>query len=237
MSKPDLKLIGRGLYSLTEASRLTQVPIRRIKRWVNGYHYVHRGERQWSEPVIGTEIGTIGGVPVLDFADLQEVRFLSAFRDQRIGWPTIRLAAAKARQVLGTQHPFSSKRFIADGRTILLEIVDEAGDRQLLDLLKDQWELERVVFHSLRKWLHYEDKDQPQWWSPLGDDKRVRVHPRRSFGAPIVSPGGIRTRILHDAFIGQGSVEAVADWYSVEAESVADAVEFEEGIRKQRRAA
>jgi uncharacterized protein (DUF433 family) len=237
MSKPELKLIGRGLYSLTEASRLTGIPIRRIKRWVNGYHFWHRGRRQWSVPVIGNEIGPIGGVPVLDFADLQEVRFLNAFRDQKIGWPAIRLAAAKAREVLNTEHPFSSKRFVADGRTILLEIVDETGDRKLLDLLKDQWLLERVVFQSLRKWLHYGDKDQPQWWSPLGDDRHVRVNPRRSFGAPIVSPGGIRTRILHDAYLGQGSVEAVAEWYAVEPAAVYDAVQFEEGIRHQRRAA
>lgn len=60
-------LIGRGVYSLTEASRLTGVPVRRIKRWVDGYHFVHRGKRQWSEPVIGTEVGRIGKAPVLDF--------------------------------------------------------------------------------------------------------------------------------------------------------------------------
>ncbi len=237
MSKPELKLIGRGLYSLTEAARLSGVPIRRIRRWVNGYWFTHRQKRQWSEPVIGTEVGPIGGAPVLDFADLMEVRFLSAFRDQRIGWPTIRLAAARAREVLETSHPFSSKRFIVHGRTILAEIVTEAGDRHLLNLLKDQWEIEPLVFGSIRQWLHYEDKDQPQWWSPLGDERRVRVHPRRSFGAPIVAPAGIRTRILHDAFTAEQSVEAVADWYSVEPEAVADAVTFEEGIRKLRRVA
>ncbi len=236
MSKGDLRLIGRGLYSLTEAARLTGVPIRRIKRWVNGYHFLHRGNRQWSAPVIGTEVGPIGGVPVLDFADLMEVRFLSAFRDQRIGWPAIRLAAARAREVLETSHPFSSKRFIVHGRTILAEIVDEVGDRHLLNLLKNQWEIEPVMFEVIRKWLHYENSDQPQWWSPLGDDRRVQVNPRRSFGAPIVSPGGLRTHILYDTFAAEGSIEAVADWYAVEPVAVSDAVEFEEGIRQQRRA-
>lgn len=235
MSKPDIKLIGRGLYSLTEASRLTGVPIRRIKRWVNGYWFMHRGKRQWSEPVIGTEVGLIGGVPVLDFADLMEVRFLSDFRDQGIGWPIIRLAATRAKEVLNTPHPFSSKRFIVLGRTILAEVHDEAGDRHLLDLIRDQWMFERVVFD--RKWLHYEDKDQPQWWTPLGPDRRVRVHPRRSFGAPIVSPSGIRTRILYGTFTAEKSIEAVADWYAVEPEAVSDAVSFEEGMRQQRRAA
>jgi uncharacterized protein (DUF433 family) len=235
MSKPELQLIGRGLYSLTEASRLTRVPIRRIKRWVNGYWFTHRGKRQWSEPVIGTEVGLIGGVPVLDFADLMEVRFLSGFRDQGIGWPAIRLAAVRAKEVLSTSHPFSSKRFIVQGRTILAEVQDEAGDRHLLDLIKEQWMFEKVVFDQ--KWLHYEDKDQPQWWTPLGPERRVRVHPRRSFGAPIVSPSCIRTRILYGTFLAEKSVEAVADWYSVEPEAVGDAVNFEEGIRQQRRAA
>jgi uncharacterized protein (DUF433 family) len=166
-----------------------------------------------------------------------EVRFLSALRDRRIGWPTIRLVAARAREVLGTPNPFSSKRFIVHGRTILAEIKNEAGDRHLLDLLKDQWELEPLVFESIRRQLHYADKDQPQWWSPLGEDRRVMVHPRRSFGAPIVSPGGIRTRILYGSFRAEQSVEAVADWYSVEPIAVTDAVEFEEGIRRERRAA
>lgn len=124
-----------------------------------------------------------------------------------------------------------------DGRTILAQVVTESGDRQLLDLLKHQFEFERVVIESLRKGLHYENTDQPQWWSPLGDEKRVRVHPRRSFGAPIVSPGGIRTRILYETFTTEKSVEAVADWYSVEPDAVSDAVTFEEGIRKPRRAA
>jgi uncharacterized protein (DUF433 family) len=204
---------------------------------VNGYHFVHKGRRQWSEPVIGTEVGRIGKAPVLDFADLMEVRFLSMFRDQRIGWPAIRLAAIRAREWLGTTHPFSSRRFIVDGRTILAQVVTESGDRQLLDLLKNQFEFERVVIESLRIGLHYEDTDQPQWWSPLGDEKRVRVHPRRAFGAPIVTPGGVRTRILYDTFTTERSVEAVADWYSVEPEAVSDAVAFEEGIRKPRRAA
>jgi len=85
-------------------------------------------------------LGEIGGAPVLDFADLMEVRFLSVFRDCKIGWPTIRLAAIKARELLGTSHPFSSHRFRTDGRNILAEIVDETGDRHLLNLLSDQWE-------------------------------------------------------------------------------------------------
>ena len=237
MSRQNLKLIGRGLYSLTEASRLSGVPLRRIRRWINGYWFMQGGRRQWSEPVVGTEVWPIGGRPVLDFADLMEVRFLSALRDRRIGWPAIRLADTRAREMLATSHPFSSRRFIVHGRTILAEIRDETGDRHLLDLLRDQWEFEPVVFECIRKDLHYGDEDQPRWWSPLGEDRYVRIHPRRSFGAPVVSPGGIRTRILYGAYKAEKSYEAVGEWYAVKPEAVADAVAFEEGLRHTRQAA
>ena len=232
MSQSDFGLIGRGLYSPTEASLIIRVPIRRIRRWTKGYWFVHHWKRQWSEPVIGTDLGDIGGAPVLDFADLMEVRFLSMFRDCKIGWPTIRLAAIKAKELLGTSHPFSSHRFRTDGRNILAEIVDETGDRHLLNLLSDQWEFERVVVEFLRRGLHYNGKDQPQWWSPLGEEKSVVLDPARSFGAPIIVPGSVRTRILYGGYKAEGSYDAVADWYRVAPDAVRDAVEFEDGLRK-----
>lgn len=230
MIQAGLKLLGRGLYSPTEASRLTRVPIRRINRWTRGYWFVHRGKRQWSDPIVGGGTTRIGDAPFLDFADLIEVRCLSAFRDQRIGWTAIRLASLRATEVLGTSHPFSSDRFKVVGRTILAEIKDEAGDRQLLDLVRDQWVFEKLVTDKLRRGLHYTDKDIPQWWTPL-DNRTVVVHPARAFGAPVVMPGGIRTRVLFGSFKAEQSYEAVARWYNVTVEAVEDAVEFEESIR------
>jgi len=84
----------------------------------------------------------------------------------------------------------------------------------------------------LRRGLHYDGKDQPQWWSPLGKERTVVVDPARSFGAPIVVPGGVRTRILYGGYKAEGSFQAVADWYRVTSIVVQDAVEFEEGLRR-----
>jgi uncharacterized protein (DUF433 family) len=233
----DFRLIGRGLYTLAEASRLTRVPERRIRRWTRGYWYRSGGRRQWSDPVIPLDEDLLSGAPALDFADLNEIRFLNAFREHRVSWHAIRIASERAKQILQTPHPFSSRRFQTDGRTILAQIQDEAGDRHLLDLVRNQWEFEHVVFEFLLKGLHYDDQDAPQRWAPLGDDHLVLLDPARSFGAPIVSPGNVRTRILYGAFKAEQSFEAVADWYAVEPKAVADAVTFEQGLRDQRRAA
>ena len=231
MAQASLKLLGRGLYSPTEASRLTRVPIRRINRWTRGYWFVHRGKPQWSDPIVGGGALRIGDAPFLDFADLIEVRCLSALRDQRIGWSAIRLASLRAKEVLATSHPFSSDRFKVVGQSILAEITDQAGDRQLLDLVRDQWVFKQLVFDKLRKGLHYTGSDSPQWWTPL-ENRTVIVDPARAFGAPVVMPGGIRTRVLSGSFSAEQSYEAVARWYDVSEEAVRDAVEFEESIRK-----
>ena len=217
------------MYSPTEASRLTRVPIRRINRWTRGYWFAHRGKRQWSDPIVGGGAEKIGDAPFLDFADLIEVRCLSALRDRKIGWSAIRLASLRAKTMLGTSHPFSSDRFRVDGRSILAEIKDEAGDPKLLDLVLDQWVFKGVLA-TLRKGLHYADKDEPQWWTPL--DNRVVVHPARAFGAPVVLPGGIRTRVLYGSFRAEQSYDAVARWYNVTEDAVKDAVQFEESIRR-----
>lgn len=229
MGQPDFRLLGRGLYSPSEASRLTRVPLRRVNRWTRGYWYVDRGKRHWSEPIVGDGAERIGDAPCLDFADLIEVRCLSALRDKKIGWPTIRLASLRGKEVLGTAHPFSSDRFRLVGRNILAEIKDEAGDPQLLDVVRDQWVFE-IVLDRLRKGLHYSDKDAPQWWTPL-DHRSVVVHPARAFGAPVVLPSGIRTRVLYGSFRAEESHDAVARWYNVSVDSVRDAVDFEESIR------
>jgi hypothetical protein len=41
------RLIGRGLYTIPEASRLAKVPIANIRRWVLGYSYRTGGEQRW----------------------------------------------------------------------------------------------------------------------------------------------------------------------------------------------
>ena len=100
----------------------------------------------------------------------------------------------------------------------------------------NQWEMGGVVLDFCRVGLHYEDKDQPQWWSPM-PGRRVAVHPARAFGAPIDLPSNLRTRILYGGYKAEGSIETVAEWYRVAPEGVADAVEFEEGLRSNQRAA
>jgi uncharacterized protein (DUF433 family) len=219
--------IGRGVYSLTEAARLSDVPQRRIRRWTMGYSYKFKGESHYSPPIIASEVAPVNGAATLDFGDLLEVRFLNAFREHKVSWKAIRIASERAKELLGRHHPFSTRIFKTDGRTILAEIVKETGDKVLLDLVKNQYEFERIVSPFLYAGIEFDKLKEPMRWWPLGENRLVVVDPTRSFGAPIVDKGGVPTKILFDAFRAEKSTKIVANLYEVNQKEVKDAVYFE----------
>ena len=227
MSRNDFRLIGRGLYSLREAHRLTGVPIKRIRRWTSGYYFRYRDGRHFSPPVVETSVpGEVGG-SAIDFADLLEVRFLNAFREYGVSWKAIRIVSQRARELLGVHHPFSSRRFSTDGRTILAEFVTETGDEVLLDLVRNQYEFRRIISKYMLGEIEFDDSDHATRWWPIPDSRCIVIDPQRAFGAPVVSTEGVPTRILAAAVHAEDSIELVATLYEVDPVSVAVAVEYE----------
>jgi uncharacterized protein (DUF433 family) len=223
-------LIGRGVYSLSEAERLTRIPAKRVRRWAQGYSYWYRGRLRHTPPVIANQVDPIDGSPVLTFGDLIEIRFLDAFRQYGVSWKAIKVAAARAQDLLGRRYPFSSKRFKTDGYTILAELVPRSGDRMLLDLVRDQYAFDQIVSPYLYAGIEFDGLDEPTRWWPLGFGRQVVIDPARMFGAPIVAEEGIPTHMLANAMRIEESAEAVRAWYRVSDVALADAVEFEDSF-------
>jgi uncharacterized protein (DUF433 family) len=221
------RFIGRGVYPLREAHRITGVPVRRIRRWLKGYSYDYRGTRAFSPPVVESELSGDLGVTAIDFADLLEVRFLNAFREHGVSWHAIRIASQRAKGLLGMKHPFSSRKFSTDGRTILADFVSETGDPVMLDLVRSQYEWERIIRRHLFGEIEFDDQDVPARWWPVEGSQRIVIDPQRVLGAPIVDVEGVPTRVLASAAIAEDSIEFVADVFRVDPISVAEAVEYE----------
>jgi uncharacterized protein (DUF433 family) len=218
--------VGRGVYTLAEASLLTGVNRHRISRWTRGYTFSYQGTRQTMPAIIGGEPEPAGS-PIITFADLIEIRFLDAFRQNGVSTKALRIAAQRAKELLGRHHPFSTQIFKSDGRTILAEITKETGDKVFLDIVNDQYVFEKVIASYLYSGLDFNELKEPARWWPMGKDRAVVIDPRRSFGAPIVAKAGIPTKILKSAVDAEKSIEFVAKWYGAEIDEVMDAVKFE----------
>lgn len=216
----NIPFVGVGIYTVPEAARLTRVSSTRIHGWIKGY----RGS---DKPLIHRQIPVIDGKANLGFLDLMEVKFVNAFVSQGVSWKTIRLAAQRARSQFNHEHPFSTHRFRTDGRTIFSETLEETGDSKLLDLVKNQFAMYRVIEKSLLEGVEFDGAGEAIRWRPMSDLDMVVVDPRRSFGRPILEATGVPTRVLYEAFTVEGDAKRVASWYEVTPEEVRQAVEFE----------
>lgn len=219
-------LLGVGLYTVPEASRLTGISQDRIRRWLRGYEFESSGQTRYSPPLWTPQIPQLDGRLGLAFLDLIEVQFVHAFRVHGVKWKTLRLAAWRARQIFNHHHPFATKRFLTDGHSIFAELHHETHEKSLLDLAQNQFAITQVISPSLIAAIDF-DEDQAERWWPLGRRKQVVIDPKRSFGQPIVNEGGVPTVVLADAYRAERSIKRVVAWFDVGKAAVRDAVEYE----------
>ena len=213
----------RGLYSLSDASKLTGIDTRSISRWLRGYQYKRSGEAHSIPAVIISDYAPIGGKSALSFLDMMELRLVRRFRKHGLSFQKIRVAATRAAKILENSHPFASRRFVTDGKTILLQIAREANDSDLLDLVKEQYAIEDILSPLLLEGVEFVG-DLPERWSPANG---IIIDPRYSFGQPVVASCTIPCATLFSAYQAERSIQKVASWFEIDPDAVRQAVDFE----------
>jgi uncharacterized protein (DUF433 family) len=219
-------LVGIGLYTPSEAQRLTGIPATKLVRWLRG-HTVgdHPYERLWPPQIELHDNRTY-----LGFRDLMEARVAAGFIDAGLSPQKVRQAIEIARNIVKDDRPLSTARLRTDGMTVFLQRVDETGDESLIDLFRKQYAFKRIVEPSLRN-LDFEEGVPARWW-PASKSVGIVVDPTRSFGQPVDDATGIPTRILSEAAISEGSVEGAAMVWRVPTASLRRAVSFEQELAR-----
>ena len=228
------ELVGIGLYTPAEASRLCGIASKKLIRWLHGHNY--RGKEYPSLWRSQVDLGD--GRVYLGFRDLMEARVADKFIKEGISALRVRQAIILAREVLGTDRPLSTNRFRTDGRTIFLRTTETDGDgkerEQLLNLFKHQYEFASII-NPILKDVVFDDAGTPASWWPAGQGQKIIVDPRRAFGQPIDSESSVPVTILAGAGKRYG-VEVTARSYEVSRGSVRRAMHFA-GVRELPRAA
>jgi hypothetical protein len=103
-------LVNTGIYTVSEAARLTRIPARKIRRWIRGYTFRSGESMRYSDAVWQMDIKPLENKLALSFRDLQELRFVDAFIKAGVSWTTMRRAHTNAQEELKTTHPFCSQR-------------------------------------------------------------------------------------------------------------------------------
>src|SRR5437870_1367856 len=101
MAAPDFRFIGKGVYGVPDAARISAVPAARIRRWLIGYQ--RPGDRRMRPAVMERQHELVDGRLALSFFDLVEVRIVDAFLRHGMRWRTLWHLHQKAKAIVGHQ--------------------------------------------------------------------------------------------------------------------------------------
>lgn len=219
---------GVGVYSFADAARFIGAKPSELRRWSLGYtHKSRNGEFKLSPPLWPTQLSETD-IEGLGFKDLIELRFVRAFRNEGVPLQVIRRTLEEAREEFASSYPFTSKKFRTDGRRIFMEVVEETGDESLVDIVKRQNVIQKVIGPSLREGVELDMHGEAMRWFPLPRSKAIVFDPERKFGQPILTEYDIPTIAIADAVSAEGGNEKrVAKLYEIPLSAVRKALEFE----------
>jgi uncharacterized protein (DUF433 family) len=217
-----------GIYTVSEAAKLTRVSSGRIRRWLRGYRYHRRQKTYASPPLWNGQWEPIDHSLALGFLDLIEIRFVDAFLKAGVTWSTLRQARERARELFKVSHPFCTNRFVTDGRALFVELHRATGEPSLLEIISRQHVFGQIMKPFLKE-LEIGRDGAVLRWRPLGKTRLVVLDPTRNFGRPIVAEHGVPTEVLAKA-AALSSIPEVARWYEVPEVEIRDAVEYEQQL-------
>lgn len=225
----DTTLIGKGLYSLSQAAHLIGADPRSVKRWMLGYERTVRGERRRSPPLWKTQFAEADlPEPTIGFRDLLELRLVNAFAKHGVDLRVIRATADAARVLFQSDYPLTMQRFLTDGKRVFAEAAAASGETRMIDPARGQYVFPEIIKPSLYAGIEY-DHDTAVRWFPFGRrSKSVVVDPAVQFGSPVVVGTGIPTDTLFATYKAEGDDKAaVARIFDITPHQVEVAVRFE----------
>lgn len=224
MARPDL--LETGIYTIPEVAGLVGAPQASVRVWIEG----HTGKQ---EPVIETQLGRCAGKTAVSFANLMELRFIARFAAAGVGLREIRRIMQEVKHSLKHPHPFSTRTiYRTDGRKIVAEIARKNGLDLIYDLRSKNYEMPTVVMKSLLENVIFDPQGDAITWTPRPEiAPNVIVHPRFSFGQPVLKHSHIPTATVAKAVKVEGSARFVADVFDLPERHVKEAVKFEQQLR------
>jgi len=225
------ELLGGGIYSPSEVSRLVGLTPSRIRRWIQGYRFTYETKegrrRSASGPVVQSDLPRVKNLLALSFLELIEVYVVGAFLQRGVRMSTVRLASRRGMEKFGTPHPFANRRFKTDGRWIFVELEEEATqEKLLLELSRLQYAMPEILNEYLDAIEFDAGTDLAVQWWPQGREAPIVLDPRVAFGSPVIAGTRIPVQTISDAFRAGETVESLGYWYNLTGEEVQAAINF-----------
>lgn len=217
-------MLGKGVYTVAEVSRLTDLHPSRVRSW-----FKQRSDGSGYGPVFESDYQPVGGDYAVSFFDLIDVLIVGAFRDQfRVPMQVVRRTHGVLKEQLGVNHPFCHSDLYTDGKRIFLAAASKLNEQTLSEVITGQQfflhikeKLDHIDYNEITKLAHR--------WRITGG---VVVDPSVCMGKPTIAKTGITTYVVSNQYhANHEDAGLTADLYGISERDVANAVTFEDWCR------
>lgn len=219
-------MLGQGVYTVAEVSRLTDLHPTRVRSW-----FKQRPDGSGYGPVFESDYQPVDGDYAVSFFDLIDVLVAGMFRDRfNVPMRIVRRAHTLLQARLGTRHPFCHSDLYTDGRDIFLCAANQINEETLSEVVSRQ-----QFFLHIKEKLHHIDYNEMsrlarRWRITEG----VVVDPSVCMGKPTIARTGIATYVVANQYnANRKNSGLVADLYGISETDVANAVTFENWYRRR----
>ena len=220
-------VIGCGVYTVPDVSKILGFSKDRIRRWVSGYKRTGKGKKYEYKPMIDEGFWGEGASRAVNFYSLVEMYTFIKLLDLGISVRNIRKAREELKARFDLPYPFASHKLLCDGHQIVIEM--QSIDNKIYLLLGEGGQ---TAFQEAIK-LYYKKIDfndsstlAERYW-PAGKDRMVVVDPNRGFGRPTIRNTNITTEVIFSLYQAGEDKMQIADLYEVDEKAIEDAVGFE----------
>jgi uncharacterized protein (DUF433 family) len=211
------EVLGRGIYSIPEASKYTGVHPNTVRAWLD------TPAQSGRNALLLPDFRSLGRG--LSFLDLIEVLVIGELRRVGVSLQTIRKAHEAMVSELKTVHPFSHKDIFTDGKKVFVRITDRVKPADLCEVLSKQGHFWEVMIQHLKQIDYSEDLRLAERWRIA---QGIVIDPAVSFGKPVISRRRTTTRAIAMAYYAnEEDYDLVADLFDIRGEDVRHAVDFE----------
>ena len=215
-----MNVLGKGVYTIAEAARLTRLRPQRVREWFRGRESTSR----IFTPVFQSDYPVLHEEYAISFLDLIELNIGGKLREAGISLQKLRLNYHELRKEYG-DHPFCTRQIYVGGKQIFTRGLNEEDSGSVIEAMSKQLYFDKIILPFLKR-IHYDEttKRAAKWH--IAD--LVVLDPTIRFGKPVIEQTGMSTAVLRNSYYANGEDPGfVAGWFGVEERHVIAAVEFE----------
>jgi len=220
-------MIGTGVYTLAEVSRLTELHPSTVRTW-----FKYRSDSVGHVPVFHSDYQSVDGDYAVSFLDLIDVLIAGQFRGRHnVPMRIVRRAHELLQTELDTKHPFCHSDLYTDGKQIFLLAANRLNEDKLSDVISHQ----QFFLHIKEKLEHLDYSEITSLARRWRIANGIIVDPSISMGKPTIENTGVTTFVIANQYFANMKNSAlVADLYEVSENDVVNAVKFEQSCKRRR---